>query len=100
MAALAAAGSAPEVAALAAAGSFAGRVALVSGGGGGIGRAAALAFAREGASVAVADVDLALAEETCSLAGGAPGRAVPFRCDVAAAEEARKKRHSIAQGIE
>ncbi|HNO65091.1 MAG TPA: SDR family NAD(P)-dependent oxidoreductase, partial [Tepidiformaceae bacterium] len=41
-----------------------GKVAVVSGGGSGIGRATALALVERGASVVVADIDLAGAEET------------------------------------
>src|SRR5260370_26300944 len=45
-------------------GQFSGKVALVSGGSSGMGRAAALAFAREGASVVVADTEVQGGEET------------------------------------
>jgi NAD(P)-dependent dehydrogenase (short-subunit alcohol dehydrogenase family) len=49
---------------------FEGRVALVTGGASGIGRATALAFVAQGARVAVADVDEAGGVETVRLAGG------------------------------
>ena len=60
-----------------------GRVALVTGGGAGIGRATALGFAREGAAVAVADVDAAGGAETVRLVEAAGGRAILVRADVA-----------------
>jgi NAD(P)-dependent dehydrogenase (short-subunit alcohol dehydrogenase family) len=56
-----------------------GRTAVVTGGGSGIGRAISLLFAREGARVAVLDVDREGAEETVR---DAEGEAEFFRCDV------------------
>ncbi|MBP6506211.1 MAG: SDR family oxidoreductase [Opitutaceae bacterium] len=47
------------------------RTALIIGGGAGLGRAIALAYAKEGAQLAVADLTAAAAQETLSLAGHA-----------------------------
>jgi len=58
------------------------KVAMVTGGGGGIGRATCLAMAREGARIAVADTDLALAEETAAQVRAAGGRAIVVSGDV------------------
>jgi NAD(P)-dependent dehydrogenase (short-subunit alcohol dehydrogenase family) len=58
------------------------KVALVTGGGNGIGRAAALAFAREGARVAVADYEAGSAAETVGLINAAGGQAISLSGDV------------------
>ena len=47
-----------------------GKVCVITGAGGGMGREAAIVFTGEGAKVCVADVDLALAEETVALCAG------------------------------
>ena len=62
---------------------LAGRAALVSGAGGGIGRAIALAFAEAGAAVACCDIDAPGVEETARLVEAAGGGAIAHRCDVA-----------------
>ena len=66
-----------------------GKVALVTGGGGGIGRAAALAFAREGARVAVADFAAAAARDTVALINAAGGQAITLTGDVTRAKDVR-----------
>ncbi len=60
-----------------------GKSALVTGAGSGIGRAAALAFAREGAWVAAADLNPEAARETARLVEAAGGQAVAVEVDVA-----------------
>jgi len=52
------------------------RTALIIGGGAGLGRAIALAYAREGAKLAVADLTAATAQETLALAGVTDGLAL------------------------
>jgi NAD(P)-dependent dehydrogenase (short-subunit alcohol dehydrogenase family) len=66
-----------------------GKVALVTGAGGGIGRAAAEVFARSGASVMVSDVNEAGGAETVALIEAAGGKAAFVRCDVSNAEQVK-----------
>lgn len=71
-------------------GRFSKKVAMVTGAASGIGRATALAFAREGASVAVVDVTEGAGNETVALITKEGGTAKFFRCDVSKAVEVEK----------
>ncbi|HAJ42657.1 MAG TPA: 3-hydroxybutyrate dehydrogenase, partial [Alcanivorax sp.] len=58
------------------------RVAVITGAGRGIGRAIAERYAREGARVAVADLDSATAEEAAAAIRDAGGEALALAMDV------------------
>jgi len=70
-------------------GSFKGRVAFVTGAGSGIGRAAALAFARQGADVVVADRSEEGNRETARIIEQLGARALAVRCDVTRTEDVK-----------
>jgi quercetin dioxygenase-like cupin family protein len=71
-------------------GSFTGKVAFVTGAANGIGRAAALAFARERASVVVADVSEKENQETARMIKDLGRHALAVTCDVARNEDVRQ----------
>lgn len=64
------------------------KVALITGAGAGIGREAALLFAREGAAVVAVDIDAAAARTTADAISQAGGRATAFTADVSRAADA------------
>jgi len=66
-----------------------GKVAFITGGANGIGRAAALAFAREGANVVVTDISEQGNKETARLIEEQGGRALAVRCDVTRTEDVK-----------
>ncbi len=75
-----------------------GKVALISGGSRGIGRAIAVTFARNGADVAVLFAGNAeKAEDTCRAARAFGVRALPLQCDVSSFEESEAAMQRVMQ---
>jgi NAD(P)-dependent dehydrogenase (short-subunit alcohol dehydrogenase family) len=60
-----------------------GKIAVITGAGSGVGRAASLLFSRHGAMVVAADIDRVSAEETAAQVMAEGGRARAVQCDVA-----------------
>jgi len=67
-----------------------GKVAVITGGGSGIGRAAAQRMASEGAAIVIADLDSATGQEAAALIESVGGRAVFVKVDVTDAEQAAR----------
>jgi len=77
---------------------FEGKVALVTGGGSGIGRATALAFARDGARVVIGNRNVQRGEETVSMIRAAGGTASFRRTDVlVAADIEALVKHAVSE---
>ncbi len=73
------------------------RVALITGGGNGIGRATVLRFLKEGAKVATVDLDEAGLEETRKEAEQAGGQVLTMRADVTQREDVRRVMECVVQ---
>ena len=78
------------------AGRLEGKVCVITGAGGGMGREAAVVFSGEGAKVCVADLDLAIAEETVGLCSG---DAFATQVNVAAEDDVRRMYAETAERL-
>lgn len=67
-----------------------GKVAIITGGGAGIGQATAVLFAEEGAKVVIGDVDETAGEATAAQIKAAGGEAIFVRSDISKEDDARK----------
>src|SRR6185503_5534808 len=69
---------------------FTNKAIIVTGAGNGMGRASALAFAREGGGVAVADVNQADGQETVRQIVDSGGRAIFVHCDISRSTDVQR----------
>jgi len=69
---------------------FTDKVVMVTGGGNGIGRAAVLRFAQEGADIAVVDINQEFAEKTAADVENLGRKALPIHADVAMVEDVQR----------
>ena len=80
-------------------GRLAGKTAVISGGAAGIGRATSLAFAREGARVAIIDIQKPAGLETVEMIRSAGGDAHFFEADVSKADQVDRAFDQIADTV-
>ena len=78
---------------------FKGKVAFITGAGSGIGRAAAIAFAREGANVVVADISEDGSQDTVRAIEAAGGKALAVTCDVSQSEDVQQALQQTVQAF-
>src|SRR5262245_15769948 len=76
-----------------------GHIAVVTGGGSGIGRAIAQGYAREGAQVAVLDANGDTAAQTAKSITEAGGKATSFVLDVTERDQCRKVAAQVAESV-
>jgi NAD(P)-dependent dehydrogenase (short-subunit alcohol dehydrogenase family) len=78
---------------------LAGKVALITGGASGIGKATALLFAQEGAAVVIADINQGNGERVVGEIQAAGGKAVFIPCDVTRAQDCRRAVEAAVQAF-
>jgi NAD(P)-dependent dehydrogenase (short-subunit alcohol dehydrogenase family) len=78
---------------------FAGKTVVISGGGAGIGRTSSLAFAREGARVAIIDIQQEAGTETVEMIRAEGGEGHFFEADVSKADQVDRAFDQIAEQV-